>query len=101
MKAIVNFSGDYVGYMLINGVAYAVDQGRTMDYLVERVTKSIQNILAGHDDMMVGYLDSTPSYDEDGKKRLSFYRMRIFTKKQLEDVEISVIIKEIPTPGFG
>ena len=37
MKAIVNYSGDYVGYMLINGVAYAVDQGRTMDYLVERV----------------------------------------------------------------
>jgi hypothetical protein len=29
------------------------------------------------------------------------YRMRIFTKKQLEDVEISVIVKEIPTPGFG
>jgi hypothetical protein len=59
--------------MLINGVAYAVDQGSTMDYLVERVTKSIQNILAGHNDMMVGYLDSTPSYDADGKKQLSFY----------------------------
>jgi hypothetical protein len=101
MKAIVNYSGDYVGYMLINGVAYAVDQGSTMDYLVERVTKSIQNILAGHNDMMVGYLDSTPSYDADGKKQLSFYRMRIFTKKQLEDAEISVIIKEVPTPGFG
>jgi hypothetical protein len=26
MKAIVNYSGDYVGYMLINGVAYAVDE---------------------------------------------------------------------------
>ena len=36
MKAIVNYSGDYVGYMLINGVAYAVAQGSTMDYLVER-----------------------------------------------------------------
>ena len=36
MKAIVNFSGDFVGYMLINGVAYAVAQGSTMDYLVER-----------------------------------------------------------------
>ena len=33
MKAIVTYSGDYVGYMLINGVAYAVDQGSTMDYL--------------------------------------------------------------------
>jgi len=101
MKAIVNFSGDFVGYMLINGVAYAVDQGRTMDYLVERVTKTIQNVLAGHNDMMVGYVDSAPSYDADGKKQLSFHRMRIFTKKQLEDVEISVIVKEIPTPGFG
>lgn len=101
MKAIVNYSSNFVGYMLINGVAYAVAQGSTMDYLVERVTKSIQNILAGHNDMMVGYLDSAPAYDEDGKKQLSFYRMRIFTKKQLEDVEISVIIKEIPTPGFG
>jgi hypothetical protein len=51
--------------------------------------------------MMVGYLDSTPSYDADGKKQLSFYRMRIFTKKQLEDAEITVIVKEVPTPGFG
>lgn len=57
MKAIVNYSGDYVGYMLINGVAYAVAQGITLDNLVERVTKSIQNVLAGHDDMMVGYVD--------------------------------------------
>ena len=46
MKAIVNYSGDYVGYMLINGVAYAVDQGHTLDYLVERVTKSIQNVFS-------------------------------------------------------
>lgn len=101
MKAIVNYSGDYVGYMLINGVAYAVAQGITLDYLVERVTKSIQNVLAGHDDMMVGYVDSAPSYDADGKKQLSFYRMRIFTKKQLEDAEIAVIVKEVPTPDFG
>ena len=36
MKAIVNYSGDYVGYMLINGVAYAVAQGITLDNLVER-----------------------------------------------------------------
>lgn len=100
MKAIVNYSGDYVGYMLVNGVAYAVAQGSTLDYLVERVMKSIQNVLAGHNDTMVGYLDSTPSYYAPGKKQLSFYRMRIFTKKQLEDAEISVIIKEIPTPGF-
>lgn len=87
--------------MLVNGVAYAVDQGSTLDYLVERVMKSIQNVLAGHNDTMVGYLDSTPSYDAHGEKQLSFYRMRIFTKKQLEDAEITVIVKEVPTPGFG
>lgn len=99
MKAIVTYSSDYVAYMLINGVAYAVAQGSILDYLVERVTKSIQNILAGHNDTMIGYLDSTPSHDADGKKQLSFYRMRIFTKKQLEDAEIAVIIKEVPTPS--
>lgn len=101
MKAIVNYSGDYVGYMLIDGVAYAVAQGSNLDYLVERVTKSIQNILAGYNDTMIGYLDSAPSYDADGKKQLSFYRMRIFTKKQLADAEITVVVKEVPTPGFG
>lgn len=99
MKAIVTYSSDYVAYMLINGVAYAVAQGTIMDYLVERVTKSIRDILAGHNDTMVGYLDSAPSYDADGKKQLSFYRMRIFTKKQLEDAEIAVIVKEVPTPS--
>ena len=99
MKAIVTYSSDYVAYMLINGVAFAVAQGTIMDYLVERVTKSIRDILAGHNDAMVGYLDSAPSYDADGKKQLSFYRMRIFTKKQLEDAEIAVIIKEVPTPS--
>lgn len=101
MNAIITYSSDCVAYMLINGVAYAVAQGNLRDYLVERVTKSIQNILEGHNNTMVGYLDSTPSYDADGKKQLSFYRMRIFTKKQLEEAEIAVIIKDIPTPGFG
>lgn len=98
MKSIAVYKCENIAYVLVDGVAVAVDNGNILDYLIERVTKMIQNILAGHTDTMVGYYDSTPSYDEDGEKQLSFYRMRIFTRKQLEDAEITVLIKEMPTP---
>ena len=98
MKPIAVYTSDYIAYVMVDGVAVAVDKGNILDYLIERVTKMIKNILSGSDEMMVGYYDSTPSYDADGKKQLSFYRMRIFTRKQLEDAEITVMIKEMPIP---